>query len=159
MKFFFIISLLGLVALGFGCATVSSISQPKPAQTENQKMRSALAEGTILRVGDMQSRTYQSTGSARILRLLDQRFVLLLSEDFQIDQGPQPIIVLSANPNPLNFEQAQQGGILDLGPLHALSGGQVYDLSKDLSLDRWHSVVIYSQAEQTLFGVAGLQAS
>ena len=99
--------------------------------------------------------SYQGSGTASLFEQLDGSRQLRF-EDFMVSSGPQLHVLLSADPMPTNHDEL--GDYLDLGPLQATSGQQDYEISADLDLGIYQSVVIYCVPFQVLFTVASFSS-
>lgn len=96
-------------------------------------------------------------GSFRIERDSGRLFVVL-SDDFQTDEGPDLHLLLSPTPSDsAGNDNANVPGAHVLAPLRALSGGQRYPLPPDLSLDSFRSVMIHCVQYSHLYGAAPLR--
>jgi len=99
---------------------------------------------------------HKGSGRATIYRLPDGSHVLRL-EDFQVTNGPDLHVYLSAHPNPASSEEIKQGSYVDLGSLKGNIGNQNYVIPADVDVSAMQSVIIYCQPFHVIFSVASLQ--
>ncbi len=88
-----------------------------------------------------------SLGSAWVIRL----------ENFEVRNGPELHVFLSANPAPRTPEEVREGGLgIDLGPLKGTMGSQNFSLPAGFDMSPAQSVVIFSIPFQEVFATAQL---
>lgn len=90
---------------------------------------------------------HNAEGTARVLHLDDGSTVLRL-EDFQVTNGPDLFVYLSADKNASDY--------VDLGMLKANSGNQNYELPDGVDLSKYDNVVIWCKSFSVYFGGAPL---
>lgn len=97
-----------------------------------------------------------TSGSYRIERS-GEDLRLVLSDDFQTDEGPDLHLVLSpTGVAEAENESAMAEGALVVSALRSLAGGQTYDLRDDLELEAFRSVVVHCIEFTHLYGAAEL---
>ena len=90
---------------------------------------------------------YDVVGDALVLNDgSEQRF--LRFEDFSTNNGPDLKVVL----------RAENGDLINLGPLQGNIGDQNYELSPDVDLNIYNTVEIYCERFSVLFGIASISA-
>lgn len=121
-------------------------SQPAPANVE------AIATGQFVDKGGQ-----NTSGSFRVERTgTDLR--LVLSSDFQTDEGPDLHVVITPTSVPeAGNDNAMAEGAEVVGKLGQLAGEQVFDLRDDLELDRYNAVVIHCIEFSHIYGAASLR--
>ena len=96
---------------------------------------------------------HEGEGTAVILQQGDQR--VLRFEAFRVTNGPDLHVILSKSADPIGSGDLGEDYI-DLGSLKGNAGNQNYELSADLDLSEYQSVVIYCQPFHVLFAAASL---
>jgi hypothetical protein len=95
-------------------------------------------------------------GNVLVYQQADESWVIRF-EDFEVRNGPQLHLFLSANPQPRTPEQVREGGLgFDWGPLKGAVGSQNYELPAGFDMSQVGSVVIYSVTYQKVFSSAQL---
>ncbi len=95
-----------------------------------------------------------ATGTMDIYELPDST-KLLRFEDFEVANGPDLRVVLSASEQPLTSEEVQLNNIdLELGLLKGTLGSQNYQIPAQVDLSQYNSVVIYSRSYGVVFSSA-----
>jgi hypothetical protein len=117
----------------------------------------APAEPVALRGGTFRDADsfHRGSGQATIYQLPDGTRLLRL-ENFNVTNGPDLHVYLSAHPDPTSSEQVREGGYIDLGALKGNSGNQNYEIPADVDVNAQWSVVIYCQPFHVVFSVAPL---
>jgi hypothetical protein len=111
----------------------------------------ALSTGSFTEVDDI----HKGSGTATIYTLLDGKRVLRF-EDFQVTNGPDLFVYLSAHAQPRSAGELHGEGDFDLGRLKGNVGSQNYELPADLDLSKFKSVVIYCKQFSVVFSTATL---
>ncbi|WP_420629024.1 DM13 domain-containing protein [Candidatus Leptofilum sp.] len=106
------------------------------------------ASGTFLGADSF----HEGEGTAVIFQQGEQR--VLRFEDFRVTNGPDLHVILSKNADPIGSGIGED--YLDLGQLKGNVGNQNYELSADLDLSEYQSVVIYCMPFHVLFSAASL---
>lgn len=96
---------------------------------------------------------HKGSGVALIAQVNGQR--LLRLEEFQVTNGPDLYVYLTAHPKPATREDVHQG-FLNLGRLKGNIGAQNYEIPVGAELPQFHSVVIYCQRFHVVFATATL---
>ncbi len=99
---------------------------------------------------------HQGSGSVGLYRLADGSHVLRF-EEFEVTNGPDLHVLLSAHPKPENRSDVMQG-YLDLGKLKGNIGNQNYEIPLGTDLSGFQSVVIYCQPFHVVFASADLSS-
>ena len=99
---------------------------------------------------------HKGHGMAGIYRLSDGVQVLRF-ENFQVTNGPDLHVLLSANPEPRDKDGL--GSFVDLGSLKGNMGEQNYLLPADFSPAVYRSVVVFCKPFQVVFSAARLERS
>ncbi len=95
-------------------------------------------------------------GTVTVYQLADGSWVIRL-EDFEVRNGPQLHLFLSAHPAPRTTEELRQDNLaFDWGPLQGTVGSQNYRLPAEFDMGMVHSVVIFSLPYQEIFSSAEL---
>ncbi|HEU0050911.1 MAG TPA: hypothetical protein VFQ60_02530 [Patescibacteria group bacterium] len=169
--------LAGLVLIGAGCGSNSSpvANQKTPEERvqdiKNQietdpvlkaredaalKMRIAIKQGQILKVGDVQDRVTYAQGSVRLVKV-GTKISLALSDDFSVTTQDPITVKLSRYSNPRNSAEVEARGSLGLGTLTYNSGGQLIDLPAGTDVSVFRSVVFYSPTAKVIYALATFQ--
>lgn len=118
------------------------------AQTLNEKVGS-FRNGDDFHRGSGQAVIYTQPDGTRQLQL----------ENFQVTNGPDLFVVLTAAADPTTSSEVHAAGYVELARLKGNLGNQVYDLPADLDLGSVNSVVIYCRAFSVVFSVAPLETA
>lgn len=100
-------------------------------------------------------RAHKGTGTATILARPDGSAVLRLTE-FEVTNGPDLEVWLSANPDPQRSSDVADAEWLALGQLKGNIGDQNYDIPAGTDLSLYQSVVIWCEQFGVLFSPAAL---
>lgn len=100
-------------------------------------------------------RAHSGTGTATILERADGSAVLRLTE-FQVTNGPDLEVWLSASPDPQSSSDVADAEWLALGQLKGNIGDQNYDIPAGTDLSAFGSVVIWCEQFGVLFSPAAL---
>lgn len=133
------------VALVAGLAGFGGLTLPAVAQT-------AVASGQFADV----STRYQASGSAVIAQANDGRTVLQLT-NFSVTPGPDLEVWLVADANPGSSSEVLASEWVSLGLLQSPNGDQAYEISSDIDISDYGSVVIWCEDFSVLFSVATLR--
>jgi Electron transfer DM13 len=113
-------------------------------------------EPVDLATGSFVSRDHGTTGTVRVLELVDgRRFVRL--ENFETDSGPDVYVYLSTNPAD-GPEGAFDDSFVNLGRMQGNIGDQNYEVPEDVDPGAYASVVIWCDRFDSAFGAADLLA-
>lgn len=100
---------------------------------------------------------HNATGKATFYRLVDGS-VLLRLDDFRVSNAPGLMVYLSEKQQPRMFSEL--GGVVPefvVGSLRGTVGAQQFNIPGELRLERYRSVVIVSEALQTVYGSGEIQ--
>lgn len=120
-------------------------AEPAPTTT--------VPEIRIAASGNFQSRSHPTEGTATVLTDGIQRF--LRFEDFKTDNGPDLNVYLSTAPPDAPASEFDDD-FIDLGDLKGNIGPQNYELSADVNLDAYSTVVVWCVRFSVAFGAASL---
>ena len=123
-----------------------------PTEGEGEAQAREAPEGNVqLASGRFSSIAHESTGKAAVVELPSGARKLTLS-DFETDPGPDLRLYVSTD-NPANGDL---GEFRDLGALKGNVGNQQYDLSRNVNLSRYSTVVVWCRAFSVAFTSAPL---
>ncbi len=105
-------------------------------------------DGDFFHFGDGTATVYELSDGSRVLRF----------EDFEVTNGPDLRVLVSADPNPLDHDALAEAGYTELGRLKGNIGNQNYDIPPDVDIKSLGSVVIYCKPFAVIFSVAPLNA-
>lgn len=111
-----------------------------------------LARGAFVDADDF----HKGSGTA-LLAVVDGQRILRL-EEFQVTNGPDLYVYLTAHPRPRS-RAAVQEGFANLGRLKGNVGAQNYPIPAGTDIGRYRAVVIYCRAFHVVFATATLGAS
>jgi Electron transfer DM13 len=129
-------------------------SDPPPTTASQTPQNVLLATGTIV------SHEQSSSGSAQLIRLADGAVQLALVE-LATSDGPDLHIWLTDQPvieGTEGWHVFDDGRYVELGPLKANNGNQVYDVPAGTDLTGLTSVTIWCQRFAVSFGAAKLNS-
>lgn len=101
-------------------------------------------------------RAHSGSGTATIVRLPDGSHEIQFT-DFQVTNGPDLEVWLSAHPDPASSADVADNPWLALGQLRGNVGDQAYAIPPGTDLSAWRSVVIWCERFGVLFSPAALQ--
>jgi hypothetical protein len=99
---------------------------------------------------------HKGRGNATIVKNLDGSHVLQLT-DFNVTNGPDLEVWLSAIEDPKSSEEVKKQAYLPLGQLKGNIGDQVYTIPGDADSRSFQSVVIWCETFGVLFSAAPLR--
>lgn len=99
---------------------------------------------------------HRGEGTASIYRLGEQRHVLRL-DPFSVTTGPDLHVLLSLQEVPRTSAEVLLPTYIDLGALKNTTGAQNYEISPEVDLEEYKSVVIYSMSFNIVFSTATLE--
>ncbi|MGY1681146.1 DM13 domain-containing protein [Geodermatophilus sp. SYSU D01176] len=117
----------------------------------------AAAPPVELASGSFVSREHETVGTARVLRLSDDRVVVRF-EGFVTSNGPVLVVWLTKNPA-LGPDEAFDDDYVSLGPLKGNIGDQNYAVPADVDSTAYTSVVVWCDRFDVPFGGADLAPS
>ncbi|MBI3961423.1 MAG: DM13 domain-containing protein [Deinococcus sp.] len=151
--------ILGAVACGRASTTTSQSRPPVPAvaaSTTQTAMEPPSTEApqvvVVLRSGQFRRVAHAVSGGARLVRLSDGSAAAELSEDFQVDSGPDLHVVLSTVAGARNGREL--GSYIVLGELRSTSGAQRYAIPAEVDLSQILAVAVHCIRFNSLFAVA-----
>jgi hypothetical protein len=128
-------------------------STPATSRHEGDRQAGREPRGNVqIASGRFSSIAHEGTGKAAVVELPSGARKLTLS-DFATDAGPDLRLYVST-PNPAHGEL---GEFRDLGALKGNVGNQQYDLSRDVRLERYSTVVVWCRAFSVAFTSAPLR--
>jgi hypothetical protein len=133
----------------------SAAAEPSPPTGPVAPTRAA--EPVELASGSFASREHQTVGTARLLRLPDDR-VIVRFEGFSTSNGPVLVVWLTKNPA-LGPDEAFDDDYVSLGPLKGNIGDQNYDVPVDVDSTAYTGVVVWCDRFDVPFGAADLDSS
>ena len=116
-----------------------------------------LAEAQVVAAGTFRDadRAHQGSGTATLVALPGGGYEVQLS-DFQVTNGPDLEVWLSAHPDPASSSDVADNAWASLGQLKGNVGDQAYSLPDDLDVATFQSVVIWCEQFGVLFSPAAL---
>ncbi len=126
----------------------SPMTEPMPPAMQSARKLSAGA----FRDAD---RFHKGSGRATVYLLPDDTHVLRL-EEFNVTNGPELHVLLSAHPDPTSRSELMGGDYLDLGKLKGNMGNQNYEVPAGTDVTAHRSVIIYCAPFHVIFSVAPL---
>ncbi len=100
---------------------------------------------------------HKGSGSVTLYRLPDGTH-LLRFEDFRVTNGPQLHVLLANHADPVNRDDLQDAGYVDLGGLKGNVGNQNYEIGTNIAVDSVKSIVIYCKPFHVVFSTATLSS-
>ena len=119
----------------------------------------AVQQNVLVAKGSLISHEHDSSGDVRLVRLADGRVQLTL-ENLVTSDGPDLHVWLTDQPvieGQAGWFVFDDGRYVELGPLKANHGNQVYDVPAGTELTGLTSVTIWCQRFSVSFGAATLQ--
>ncbi|MEL6510863.1 MAG: DM13 domain-containing protein [Pseudomonadota bacterium] len=98
---------------------------------------------------------HKGTGDVRVVTRADGGFELQLT-DFEVTNGPDLEVWLSAHPDPQTSADVKEAAFLSLGQLKGNIGNQAYPIPADADLAAYGSAVIWCEQFGVLFSPAAL---
>ncbi len=98
---------------------------------------------------------HQGAGTVTLYRLADGTH-LLRFEDFRVTNGPQLHVLLANHAEPVNRNDLEADGYVDLGGLKGNVGSQNYEIRANITVDTVKSIVIYCKPFHVVFSTATL---
>jgi hypothetical protein len=126
-------------------------ASPPPADGELQS-RGAPDGNVQIASGRFSSIAHGSRGKAAVVELPSGARKLTLS-DFETDPGPDLRLYVSTG----DPADGDLGRFRDLGTLKGKVGDQQYDLSRDVTIERYSTVVVWCRAFSVAFTSAPLE--
>lgn len=136
-------------------------SPPTRSPATTSTSTSAPPQNVLLATGTIISHEHPSSGSAHLIRLADGRVQLAL-ENLATSDGPDLHVWLTDQPvieGTAGWHVFDDGRYVELGPLKANNGNQVYDVPTGTDLTGLTSVTIWCKRFAVSFGAARLDAA
>jgi Electron transfer DM13 len=108
-----------------------------------------------LAAGQFHSVAHETTGTASVLQLGDDKKVLRLT-DFATSNGPDVRVYLVAASDATDSDTVNNAGFVELGKLKGNIGDQNYDIPAGLDLNKYRAVTIWCARFGVNFGTAPL---
>ena len=128
----------------------------QPTEAPTIQPTKAPREPKLLRAGDFHPVTHEGTGTASIYELPDGKRVLRL-ENFEVLNGPDLYVWLSAAPDADNARTILNNQYFELSRLKGNQGNQNYELPADLDVSAFNSVTIWCRRFSVNFATAPLK--
>lgn len=138
-----IIAVIALVVIGFWIIYASLLQQG--------------IKETIVASGKFHQVAHKSEGTATIYKMLNGDNVLHFS-DFKAGEGQGLEVYLISASDAFENETVEKSQIISLGALQHIEGNQSYILPKDVDLQKFGAVVIWSTKYRVNFATAPLKA-
>jgi hypothetical protein len=123
--------------------------QPTPVLPDASPILNGSFDGMdLIRAAKGDVTVYRSADGALLLRF----------DNFSVTNGPSLQVYLSANPEPTGGSDLDQPGVsrFPVGVLEGSVGNQHYTIPRDLNVERYRTVVIFSEALQLIYAIAPL---
>ncbi len=130
----------------------------QPSPTASASPSPAPPQNVLLATGTFITHEHGTMGSTRLIRLADGRVQLTL-ENLATSDGPDLHVWLTDQPvieGTAGWHVFDDGRYVELGPLKANNGNQVYDVPPGTDLDGLTSVSIWCKRFAVSFGAAPL---
>ena len=116
-----------------------------------------LTEAQVVATGTFRDadRAHQGEGTATLVALPGGGHEIQLSE-FQVTNGPDLEVWLSAHPDPVSSSDVAENQWVGLGQLKGNIGDQAYSIPADVNVSDFQSVVIWCEQFGVLFSPAAL---
>jgi hypothetical protein len=145
-----------------GGVTATEIEQvmtimAKTNEEMNEAMPAMSTEPTLLASGNLRDGEsfHKGSGVVNIYQLEDSSYLLRL-ENLNVTNGPALHVYLSEHADPMNGNDVNTSGFVDLGDLKGNMGNQNYEIPAGTDLSKIKSVVIYCKTFSVVFSVASL---
>ena len=143
---------LGRSDTGATAAVPSPTAAASPAATPGGQRVSLLAKGNFV------SHEHKTTGEARLVQLYTNGHTQLVIVGLDTTAAPDLHVWLTEQRvTPANKAAYDDGIHVDLGPLKAAKGDQVYDIPRGTDLTAIYSVTVWNPAGAVSFGAAELK--
>jgi hypothetical protein len=113
-----------------------------------------MGDGNVLKSGNFEGRAHPTSGLIKIIEK-DGQTLVMLSDDFKSDAGPELHIILTEHENPRNSRELHAGEYADLGILKSTKGAQTYIVPKDKA-EKFNTATVYCKPFKVIFGAAAL---
>lgn len=120
---------------------------PQVTETGNPK---------IIYEGNFKPVAHGAEGTATIYDMGEDHRVLRFT-DFAVSNGPDVHVYLVAATDPMDSDTVKQSEVYELGSIKGNIGNQNYELSPEVDLEKFKSVVIWCKRFGVNFAVASLE--
>lgn len=129
----------------------------KTNEEMNEDMPAMNAEPTLWASGSLRDGEsfHKGSGQVNIYQLENDSYLLRL-ENLNVTNGPALHVYLSEHANPMNGNDIETNGFVDLSSLKGNMGNQNYEIPAGTDLSNIKSVVIYCKTFSVVFSVAAL---
>jgi hypothetical protein len=148
-----------VVAGGVTAAEVEQVMtiMAKTSEEMSEDMPAMTAEPTLVASGNLRDGESFHKGSGQVtIYQLEDGSQLLRLENLNVTNGPALHVYLSEHANPMNGNDVNTNGFVDLGDLKGNMGNQNYEIPAGTDLSKIKSVVIYCKTFSVVFSVASL---
>jgi Electron transfer DM13 len=129
----------------------------KTSEEMSENMPAMTAEPALLASGSLRDGESFHEGSGEVsIYQLENGSSLLRLENLNVTNGPALHVYLSEHTNPMNGNDVDSNGFIDLGGLKGNIGNQNYEIPAGVDLSKIKSVVIYCKTFHVVFSVASL---
>ncbi len=138
-----------------------AIEAPANGAPTSSPGATAAAVNRLLASGDLITHEHETSGSVKLIQLVDGR-IQLTFENLSTSDGPDLRIWLSDQPvveGRDGWHLFDDGRYVELGPLKANKGNQVYDVPAGTDIEGLTSVSIWCKRFAVSFGAAALEAA
>ncbi len=153
-----VIEAIALEDMAFAEALITAgLADPVVVPEEEQALP-AMQGPSLVRSGEFVTidAVRWARGSVKVYQQADGSWLVRL-EGFEVRNGPQLHLFLSANPAPRTPDEVREGGLgFDWGPLKGTLGSQNFALPAGFDMNAVKSVVIFSLPHQEVFSTAQL---
>jgi len=143
-----------LVAIDEAVKTNPPREMTQQERVADKESMEAMSDGNVLKSGSFEGRAHPTSGSIEIIEK-DGHTLVVLSDDFKSDSGPELHIVLTEHDSPKNSRDLHSGENLDLGILKSTKGTQTYEIPAD-KVDKLKTATVYCKPFKVIFGSASL---
>jgi len=144
---------------GAQATAVGAMQTIVPAPTAEQPTP-ALPDASAIRSAQFSSldAVRQSAGTITLYRSADGS-LLLRFDDFSVTNAPGLALYLVANPTPQTVDDLDSPNVphFDVGALKGTLGNQQYVIPKQLPIQNYKSIVVFSEGLQLIYASATLQ--
>ncbi len=150
---------LAVTDTGMAIAAIEGYLAPPVAAPDESLLFEIPSSAVIAATGNFStlSPIARAAGSVTIYQDVDNSKTVRF-EDFDVANGPNLRVILSASANPTTADEMRLNGIeVDLGALIGTYGNQNYSIAPEIDLRNYRSIVIYSASIDMIYTVAPLR--